>query len=141
MATKGKASRAPKTKPTRVSVTGFIAAVTHETRRRDAKAMLALMRRVTGLPARMWGPSIVGFGSYHYRYATGHEGDAPLAAFSPRAQALVVYLGCDATDRPLLQQLGKHKMGKGCLYINQLADVDLAVLEQLVRKSFSVPRS
>jgi hypothetical protein len=141
MVTKSTTSRAPKTKPTRVSVTGYIGAVPNETRRRDARQLLTLMRRVTGLPAKMWGPSIVGFGSYHYRYATGHEGDAPLAAFSPRAQALVVYLGCDDTDRPLLKVLGKHKMGKGCLYINKLADVDLAVLEQLIRKSFNVPRS
>jgi Domain of unknown function (DU1801) len=138
MATKRKQSKTQptKTKPTKVSVADYIRAVPNETRQRDARAVLAIMRKVTGLPPKMWGPSIIGFGSRHYRYESGHEGDTPMAAFSPRSSALVVYLGCDGEERPLLQQLGKHKMGKGCLYINKLADVDTGILQRLIELSY-----
>ena len=95
------------------------------------------MRRVTGEPAKMWGPSIIGFGQYHYRYDSGHEGDMCLIGFSPRKANLVLYVlpGFEG-QADMLARLGKHKHGKGCLYINKLADVDLAVLEELAAASF-----
>jgi hypothetical protein len=122
-----------KTGVTDVDPVEFIAAVEHPTRRVDAETLLAMMRRVTGCEPQMWGPSIIGFGRYHYRYESGREGDFMLTGFSPRKANLVVYVlpGYDdiADD---LAQLGKHKIGKSCLYINKLADVDLAVLERIV---------
>lgn len=125
-----------KTKPTTASVAGFIAAVEGEERRKDCKALVAMMERVTGQPAVLWGPAIIGCDSYHYRYASGREGDAPLAAFSPRKGDISVYLSCDAAaSSGLLDRLGRHKMAKACLYIRKLADVDMAVLEQLVVES------
>ena len=121
-----------KTKPTPVSAADFIAAVEDPERRADAEAACALLAEATGEPPVMWGPSIVGFGAYHYRYASGHEGDAPLVGFSPRKANLVFYLfGCDEGREDLLNRLGKHKSGKGCVYVNRLADVDPAVLKQM----------
>ena len=121
-----------KTKPTAVSVADFIAAVEDPKRRADAEAACALLAEATGEPPVMWGPSIVGFGAYHYRYASGHEGDAPLVSFSPRKANLVFYLfGCDEGRDDLLARLGKHKAGKGCVYVNRLADVDPAVLKAM----------
>lgn len=129
-----------KTKPTAVSVTAFVDAVENETRREDAKTLLALFKRATGEKAVMWGPSIVGFGACHYKYESGHEGDVPIAGFSPRKANLVFYLShCPERDT-LLKRLGKHKTGKGCLYVNKLADVDMAVLEELVEKSVAHAR-
>ena len=125
-----------KTKPTSGSVADFIAAVEDPTRRADAEAACALLAEATGEPAVMWGPSIVGFGAYHYRYASGHEGDAPLVGFSPRKANLVFYLsGCDEGRGDLLARLGKHKAGKGCVYVNRLSDVDTAVLKQMATAS------
>ena len=121
-----------KTKPTPVSAADFIAAVEDPERRADAEAACALLAEATGEPPVMWGPSIVGFGAYHYRYASGHEGDAPLVSFSPRKANLVFYLfGCDEGRDDLLARLGKHKAGKGCVYVNRLADVDPAVLKAM----------
>ena len=126
----------PKTRPTEASVIEFLDSVDNNRRREDAFALLELMRELTGEEPRMWGPSIVGFGSYHYRYQSGHEGDSPRAAFSPRKQAMTVYLMGDSDERKeLLNRLGKHKMGKGCLYINKLQDVDLPTLRELIRQS------
>lgn len=127
---------APKTRPTGASVRAFLDAIDDPERRADAKALAKLMRRVTGKAPRMWGPSIVGYGSTHYRYASGREGDWFVAGFSPRKQDLTVY-GMSAFPRQaaLLKELGKHKTGKSCLYIKRLADVDTAVLEELVRRS------
>jgi hypothetical protein len=123
-----------KTKPTEVSVEGFIDAVDNPVRREDARAVLAMMGRITGQAPLMWGPSIIGFGSYHYRYDSGHEGDAPRLGFSPRKAQLVLYvLSQWPGQADLLARLGKHKTGSSCLYINKLADVDLAVLETLAR--------
>ena len=123
---------AQKTKPTDVSVADFIAAVEDPKRRADAEAACALLSEATGEPAVMWGPSIVGFGAYHYRYASGHEGDAPLVSFSPRKANLVFYLfGCDEGRGDLLDRLGKHKAGKGCVYVNRLSDIDPAVLKAM----------
>lgn len=126
-----------KTKPTIVSVDAFIAAIEKPVRREDAKAVHEMMERVTGEPATMWGPSIIGFGSYHYKYASGHEGDTCRVGFSPRAANLVFYIG-DFPEYPgLLDRLGKHKCSKGCLYLNKLADVDLAVLEEIIEGSYA----
>ena len=122
-----------KTKPTDASVAGFLDTVEGEQRRADCDVLMAMMGRVTGEPAVLWGPSIIGFGSYHYRYDSGREGDMPVAAFSPRKGEFSVYLTPDSPGQAeLLSRLGKHRMGKSCLYIRKLADVDLAVLEQLI---------
>lgn len=125
-----------KTKPTPVSVADFIAAVEDPKRRADAQAACALMTEATGEKAVMWGPSIIGFGAYHYRYASGHEGDAPLVGFSPRKANLVFYLsGSDEGRDDLLARLGRHKAGKGCVYINRLDDIDLGVLRDMAASS------
>ena len=120
-----------KTKPTATSAAEFIAAVEDPERRADAEAACALLAEATGEPPVMWGPSIVGFGAYHYRYASGHEGDAPLVGFSPRKANLVFYLYCDEGRDDLLARLGKHKSGKGCVYVNRLSDIDPAVLKEM----------
>ncbi|RYE03165.1 MAG: DUF1801 domain-containing protein [Sphingomonadales bacterium] len=125
-----------KTKATRVSVDDFLDSVEHPIRREDGKAVRALMERVTGEPATMWGPSIIGFGSYHYKYASGHEGDMCRIGFSPRKAELVLYVGGFAEYDSLLATLGKHKRSKACLYVKTLADVDAAVLETIIRRSF-----
>lgn len=123
-----------KTKPTAVSVEDFLDAVPDPVRRADGQAIDAMMRRVTGLDPQMWGPTIIGYGSYHYQYDSGHKGDACRMGFSPRKAELVLYV---LADRPGLDgdlaQLGKHRRGKGCLYVRKLADVDLAVLERIAR--------
>ena len=125
-----------KTKPTEVSAESHIAAITNEEQRNDAQTLVALMRRVTRQEPVMWGPSIVGFGSYHYKYASGHEGDSALAAFAVRGSELVVYIAAGFEGRDvLLAKLGKHKTGKVCVYIRRLANVDLTVLETLVAQS------
>ena len=130
------------TKPTDVDPAAFVAAVEHPTRRADAEVLLELMGRVTGYPPKMWGPTIVGFGRYHYRYDSGREGDFLITGFSPRKANLVVYLlpGYDDLGDELAV-LGKHRMGKSCLYINKLADVDLAVLERMVERSVARMRA
>ena len=123
----------PKLAPTDVSVKEFLDAVENPGRREDAYILLELIQRATGLEPRMWGPSIVGFGTYHYRYASGHEGDAPIAAFAPRKANMVVYLAPGfPQDNPDLAKLGKHKTGKGCLYLGRLSNIDLKVLEKLI---------
>jgi len=121
------------TQPTDVEPADFIAAVEHPVRRADAEVLLDLMARVTGLPPQMWGPTIVGFGRYHYRTDAGREGDFMITGFSPRKANQVVYIlpGYDDITEQLAR-LGKHRLGKSCLYINKLADVDLDVLEEIV---------
>lgn len=128
-----------KTKATEQSVADFIAAVEPEAKREDAKVLDALFRKVTGEQPKMWGPTIIGYGSYHYKYESGREGDASRSGFSPRKAKHSLYLMgcyCDAeTEKRTLEQLtrlGKHSRGKSCLYINKLADVDLAVLEEMI---------
>lgn len=131
-----------KTEVTEVDPVEFVAAVEHPTRRADAEVLLELMGRVTGCVPRMWGPSIVGFGRYHYRYESGREGDFLLTGFSPRKANLVVYIlpgYDDISDQ--LARLGKHRIGKSCLYINKLADVDVAVLEEIVADAVATMRS
>ena len=124
-----------KTKATEIAVADYIAALPDARRRDEAGALDTLHRRVTGLEPKMWGPSIVGFDRYHYKYASGREGDMLLAGFSPRKQNLVLYVGPGLEDKGLLAKLGKHKTGKGCLYLKTLDDVDRTVLRALVEKS------
>lgn len=125
-----------KTKPTAVSVAAFIDAVEHPVRRADARVLREMMERVTGEPATMWGPTMIGFGTYHYRYASGHEADMCRVAFSPRSANLVLYVGGFPEYEEMLAGLGKHKRSKACLYVNKLADVDLAVLEEIARRTY-----
>ena len=130
-----------KTKKNDASVEGFLTGVENERRREDSLVVLEMMKRVTGEEPTMWGSSIVGFGSYHYRYASGREGDWPRIGFSPRKQSLTLYVmpGFSNYD-DLLSRLGKHRTGKSCLYVNKLADVDMDVLEQLIRSSLDAMR-
>lgn len=128
--------REAKTKPTDVHPQDFIAAVQNPVRRADALELLQMMERVTGEPATMWGPSIIGFGRYHYIYASGNQGEMCRIGFSPRAANLVLYIGAFPAFETLAGQLGKYRLGKACLYLNKLADVDMAVLEEIVRRSF-----
>lgn len=130
-----------KTKPTTASVKAYIDAIEDETRRKDCRTIAAIMKRVTGCAPKMWGPSIVGFGSYHYEYASGHSGDMCLAGFSSRGREIVVYLTVgDEGAEKLFSALGKHRRGKSCLYFKSLADVQLPVLEELVARSFAETR-
>jgi hypothetical protein len=125
-----------KTKATILSVGSFIDALTDPTRRSDARELVELMQRASGEKPRLWGPSIVGFGSRHYRYDSGREGDMPLISFSPRKAALVLYSMLDHSEaKALLAKLGKHTTGKGCVYIKQLAEVDRTVLETLIKNA------
>ena len=125
-----------KTTQNESDVNAFLAAVENPRRRADAGQLLALMQEVTGEPPKMWGPSIVGFGKYHYRYASGREGDSLVVGFSPRKQNLVIYIMPGFSDYDeLLGRLGKFRTGRSCLYVNKLDDVDLDLLEQLVRES------
>jgi hypothetical protein len=122
-----------KTKATDASVEGYLAAIEDPARRQDCEALAKLMAKATKQPPKMWGPSIVGFGSYHYQYDSGREGDSCLTGFSSRKGDISVYLvGSFPGREELLTKLGKHKTAKACLYIRNLADVDLKVLEQLV---------
>lgn len=128
------ASTENKTQPTGVPPEQFIAEVEHPVRRQDAQTLTELFGRATGVEPYMWGPSIVGYGSYHYRYASGREGDAPAVGFSPRKANLALYGLTEAPDSgALLERLGKHRTSVACLYVNKLADVDLEVLEELIR--------
>ena len=131
-----------KTKPTKLSVSAYINAIPDDAKRADAKALVKLMHSATGERPQMWGPSIIGFGSYHYTYESGREGDMPLVGFSPRKAATVLYLklGLGETDA-LLAKLGNHTAGKGCVYIKKLADADRKVLEALIVKSVSLIRA
>lgn len=132
---KKKARSKPKTKtaPTAVNVDSFIAAVENDTRRADAKVLVKLLRDITGWKAKMWGPTIIGFGAYHYTYDSGHSGSVCAIGFSPRKPSQVIYVADFPGKEQLLATLGKHKGGIGqCLYINKLADVDLGVLRRIL---------
>ena len=129
-----------KTQVRRADPSAFIAKVKSEVKRRDSEELVAMMQDITGEAPKMWGPTIIGFGSYHYVYESGHEGDMCLTGFSPRSSALVLYLGPGIHDAKLSAKLGKHKVGKGCLYINKLDDVDRNVLRELVTKSVAQMR-
>ena len=125
-----------KTKQTEVSVIEFLDAVTDPVKRADSDRLIEIMSSVTGEPPKMWGPSIVGFGTYHYKYESGREGDMPITGFSPRKAAISLYLTCDWRDSgDVLGRLGKHKLGVSCLYIKRLSDVDETVLIELIERS------
>lgn len=131
----------PKTVQNDSDVDTFLDAVENPRRREDGRRLLELMRKVTGEPPKMWGTSIVGYGSYHYKYESGREGDMPITGFSPRKQNLAVYIMPGFADfAELLAKLGKHKTGKSCLYLNKLDDVDLDVLTEIVLESVAVMR-
>jgi len=134
------ANKGPAMRRTGIAVAEFLAQVPDEQRRGDAHRLCALMQEITGEPPAMWGTSIIGFGSYHYRYASGREGDSALASFSPRGQHLAIYLIGEFTDRhrSALARLGPHKTGKGCLYVKRLDDVDSDALRELIDRSVRV---
>jgi hypothetical protein len=126
-----------KTKVSKASVEKFLNSVKDEQKRKDSFKILEMMKKITKEEPKMWGPSIVGFGSYHYKYASGHEGDMCIAGFSPRKEALTIYLVPGfQKNKSLIQKFGKYKTGKSCLYIKKLADVDLKVLEKLISDSY-----
>lgn len=130
-----------KTKPTGASVDAYLASRASPAQLADCKALMALCKRVTRAQPYMWGPSIVGYGSYTFKYESGHSGEAPLAGFAVRGRELVVYLGVDDPGQAeLLARLGKHRMGKSCLYFKTLADLDAGVLEELIAVSVAETR-
>jgi hypothetical protein len=126
-----------KTQATKASVKDFLASVANEERRKDAEVLVRLMRTITGKPAVMWGPSIVGFDRVHYKYPSGREGDICAIGFSPRSNAQTLYLATSSSKyAPLLKKLGPHQTSKACLYIKRLSDVDMGVLEALIKNSY-----
>jgi hypothetical protein len=129
-----------KTAPTAADPNDFVGRVDDERKRKDSEELITLMQKVTGEPPRMWGASIIGFGVNKYKYASGREGEICLAGFSPRKPSLVLYLGEVLEDAELMARLGKHKTGKGCLYIKTLDDVDRKVLKELVTKGVAMTR-
>ena len=124
-----------KTKPTKVTPDAFIKRVASPQQQKDCRELIAMMRKITGEPPKMWGPSIVGFGTLHYAYESGREGDICLTGFSPRKPSLVLYIGAALQDKTLMSKLGKYKTGKGCLYLKTLDDVDRNVLSALVTRA------
>ena len=125
-----------KTKLNDASIEDFLNKVDDKQKRDDCFEVAKMMQQVTKEEPKMWGPAIIGFGSYHYKYESGREGDMPIIGFSPRKQNLTLYVGLgDDSDNPLLKKLGKHTTGKGCLYIKKLADVDRTVLQKLINQS------
>lgn len=131
-----------KTQPTTASVDAFIDAVDDEDRREDCRIVAGMMAEITGAPGVMWGSSIVGFGNYHYRYASGREGDFFEAGFSPRKRALTLYVMAGFSEYDdLLAKLGKYSTGKSCLYVKRLADVDVEVLHEMLTRSVAFIRA
>ena len=127
-----------KTKPNKKSVKRFLNAIGNEKRKQDAYVLLDLLQELSGKPAVLWGDSIVGFGSYHYKYATGREGDWPVTGFSPRKQNLSIYVMLGFSRyQALMDELGKYKTGKSCLYVNKLEDIDMAILKKLLKRSIA----
>jgi len=125
-----------KTKPTGASVQDYLRAITDDERRADCETLVKLMSKATKQPATMWGPGIVGFGSYHYKYESGREGDSCLTGFAARKGDISLYVTAQFPGREeLLAKLGRHKSGKGCLYVRRLSDVDVAVLEKIVARA------
>jgi hypothetical protein len=125
-----------KTTETENSIIDFINTAPDEAKRKDAFELLEIMQEVTGFEPKMWGSGIIGYGKYHYRYESGHEGDAPLAGFSPRKDAISLYLTSSFEDKQeLLSKFGKHKAGKGCIYIKKLTDIDLVILKSMISAS------
>lgn len=133
-------AKANKTQATTASVSALIDNHPKEEMRDDSRVLMALMQELTGEEPHMYGPSIIGFGTYHYTYPSGYSGSAPLAAFSPRKTELVIYLGQEVLDPDTLAKLGKHKATKGCVYVKRLADIDLKVLRSMIKKSIAATR-
>ena len=135
-----------KTQPTTQSITDFINSfVESEQKKKDSFELIKLMQEVSGFEPTMWGPSIIGFGSYHYKYDSGHEGDAPLVGFSPRKSAISLYVYSGYMDFPeqdqMLQELGKFKMGKACIYVNKLSDINQDVLKKMIQSTIAFLQS
>ena len=130
-----------KTTQTERSVTDFISSIEDETKRDDSYSLIKLMQAQTGFEPKMWGPSIIGFGSYHYKYASGHEGDAPLVGFSPRKDSISLYLFNFNGKDELLKKFGKHKAAKACIYVKKLADIDSKVLKTMITNSVEYIRN
>ena len=127
-----------KTTETNSSVTEFVNKVENEVKRNDSFKLIEIFKSITGFEPKMWGPTIIGFGNYHYKYESGHEGDAPLAGFSPRKDSLVLYFASEYEDREvLLSQLGKHKSSKACVYVKKLSDIDVKILEVMIVNSMT----
>lgn len=127
-----------KTKPNRADVGKFLDSIEDERKRRDSLTLLGIMEEISGVRPTMWGDGIVGFGTYRYRYASGREGEWFITGFAPRKQALTVYLMCDiAAEQPLLDKLGKYRIGKSCLYVKKLEDIDEAILRQLIERRWA----
>ena len=127
-----------KTKKTEVNVEDYLNAIADESRRADCVKVVELIKKTTKLEPKMWGTSIVGFGEYHYKYASGHEGDTCLVGFASRKDSIVLYLcGRDKEFEEILPQLGKYKSGKGCLYVKKLADIDMKILQTLIKHSMA----
>src|SRR5688500_15587538 len=127
-----------KTIYTNKSVIEFLNKIENEVRRDDSFELIEMFKSITGFEPKMWGPTIIGFGSYHYKYESGHEGDAPLAAFSPRKDSLVLYFASEYEKREvLLSQLGKHKSSKACVYVKKLSDINIKILETMVVNSMT----
>jgi Domain of unknown function (DU1801) len=125
-----------KTKATQQTVADFLDKIADEQVRDDSAAIIKMMQKATGAPPKMWGPSIIGFGQYHYKYDSGHEGDMCITGFSPRKQNFSLYVMMNAEDnQDLLSKLGKHKTGKACLYVKRLADIDTKILETLIKRT------
>lgn len=130
-----------KTTETTKSVTGFINSLKDPTQQKDSFEIIDIMNKLSDFEAKLWGPSIIGFGSYHYVYESGREGDMPIVAFSPRSTSIVFYLSINLENRDeLLNKLGKHKTGKGCIYIKKLADIDKAILKTMIRNAIKVKK-
>ncbi len=130
-----------KTLPTRKSVELFLNGIVDDQKRQDSWVLFEMMREITGKAAQMWGNSIIGFDTYHYKYASGREGDWMLTGFSPRKKALSIYLMCDISHNSLdFESLGKHKKGKGCLYIKKLGDVHLPTLKKIIQQSIALTK-
>jgi len=131
-----------KTHETEVKVEDFLNQIAEEKRKADGFRLLEIMEQQTGLPAKMWGPSIIGFGTYHYKYESGHEGDAPLVAFSPRKDAISLYTSLESAKRDeFLQKFGKHKASKGCIYVKKLTDINIDVLKEMIDEAVKFSRS
>jgi hypothetical protein len=126
-----------KTRPTAISVAGFLKTKAKDEQLADCRELVKLFQELTGKPPKMWGPSIVGFGSYHYVYPSGREGDAPLVGFAPRGREIVLYLLCEAGSKKLLARLGRHRAGMGCVYLRKLADIDRNLLKTLAKASIA----
>ncbi|MEP6844683.1 MAG: DUF1801 domain-containing protein [Panacibacter sp.] len=131
-----------KTTETENSVADFITTVEDEAQRKDSFRIVEIMKEQTGFEPKMWGPAIVGFGSYHYKYESGREGDAPLAGFSPRKNVITLYLALGPERREkLLEKFGKHKTGKGCIYFKKIEDIDIGVLKEMIKVSMQHMKS